>query len=174
MKQFSKLISLALGFSALYLANPLRAAGADGTTLPTHLGVQPSAFVALRCNRFVNGVCIDFRRLKPDATEDPVTFQIPLRTHLIITDISWFTFIAGSSTPGTCTSVLLMEANPGPVVYLYSRAAADGVGQAYKAEHFTAGFHFLTMPVFVLVANPSCPTPTTAGDLNIQGYLVNQ
>jgi len=140
------------------------------TNLPTHLGVQLSEFVALRSNRFVGPQCTEFRRLKPDATEDQVTFQIPKGKHLIITDISWYT---SGGTPGKCTSILMMEADPGPVVYLTSLAPADGAGIAYKAEHFTAGFHFAKMPVFSLVANPACPSATTPEGIFIQGYLVD-
>ena len=140
-------------------------------TPPTHLVVQASEFVALRCNRFVGPTCTEFRRLKPDATEDQVTFQIPKGKDLIITDVSWYT---SGGTPGKCTSILMMEASPGPVVYLTSLAPADGAGEAYKAEHFTAGFHFSVMPVFVLVANPACPSVTTAEGIDVQGYLVNQ
>jgi len=139
--------------------------------LSTHLGVEPSAFVALRTNRFVGPTATEFRRLKPDATEDQVTFQIPQGKDLIITDINWYTH---SGTPGKCTSILMMEANPGPVVYFTSLANADGAGEAYTAEHFTSGFRVSVMPVFVLVANPACPSPITQGGVNIQGYLVNQ
>ena len=144
---------------------------ANVNTLTTHLGVEPSAFVALRCNRFVGPSCTEFRRLKPDATEDQVTFQIPQGKDLIITDISWYT---NNGTPGKCTSILMMQANPGPVVYYSSLASADGAGQAYTAEHFTSGFRFSVMPVFALVANPGCPSVITQGDVYIQGYLVNQ
>ncbi len=189
MKQFRKIMFLVFGLgllAALLLSVRSKPAAAAGsapvtvvntsahpvpTTLPTHLGIQPSAFVALRCNRFVGPICTEFRRLKPDATEDQVTFQLPKGTHLILTDVYWDTT---GGTPGKCTSILMMQAGPGPVVYLASRAPADGAGQAYKAEHFTAGFHFSSMPVFALVANPGCPSVTTAEDINVQGYLVTQ
>ena len=188
MKQFSKIMLLVLGcglLGAVLSSFPNKSTEAAApasvtvvnpaskpvpTTVATHLGVQPSALVALRCNRFVGPTCTEFRRLKPDATEDQVTFQIPNGTHLIITDVYWDTT---GGIPGTCTSILMMEAGPGPVVYLASRAPADGVGQAYKAEHFTTGFHFSTMPIFVLVANPG-PCVITAQNINVQGYLVNQ
>ena len=137
----------------------------------THINVEPSAIVALRCNRFVGPACTEFRLLKPNVTEDQVTFQIPQGKDLIITDINWYTH---GGTPGKCTSILMMEANPGPVVYFSSLAPADGAGEAYNAEHFTTGFRVSVLPVFVLVANPGCPSVTTAGGINIQGYLVNQ
>jgi len=126
------------------------------TNLPTHLGVQLSEFVALRSNRFVGPQCTEFRRLKPDATEDQVTFQIPKGKHLIITDISWYT---SGGTPGKCTSILMMEADPGPVVYLTSLAPADGAGIAYKAEHFTAGFHSRKCLFFRWLPTRPAPVP---------------
>jgi len=141
------------------------------TAPPTHLRVPPSEFVALRCNRFVGPTCTEFRRLKPNATEDQVTFQIPRGKHLILTDVNWYT---NGGTPGKCTSILMMLAGPGPVVYFSSLAPADGAGQAYKAEHFTAGFHFSVMPGLVLVANPGCPSVTKQGGIDLQGYLVSE
>jgi hypothetical protein len=111
--------------------------------LPSHLGVQPDAFVTLEYhNTFANfvgctTVCGSPNRILPDGSR--VAFTIPSGAVLVITDVQW-----RADGSGEGDSAQIWSASVG---YM-SLARFDSREVAMYSEHLTSGIVVSKIPAF--------------------------
>ena len=143
--------------------------GSPVVTMPTHLGVRASAFVALEYVNAAlsytsctggNTICASPRQILPDGSR--AAFAIPNGTVLVITDIQWQ---AGGGDEGDSATVY--AANIG-----YSATArfiSAGFTYAAATDRFASGIVVSFIPTLVFAHHE----PAALDFLFVRGYLAS-